>query len=69
MLPDQATPEELQQSTQATEEKINLSAWKEKMPATTIDEIENLFRSEEEVMQKETIFNKMNKEYLVQQER
>jgi transcription factor IIIB subunit 2 len=69
LLPDQATAEELQQSTQATEEKINLSAWKEEMPATAMDEIENLFRSEEEVVQKEAIFNKMNKEYLVQQER
>lgn len=69
LLPDQATAEELQQSTQATEEKLNLSAWKEEMPATAMDEIENLFRSEEEVVQKEAIFNKMNKEYLVQQER
>ena len=69
ILPDQATAEELQKSTQPTEEKINFSAWKEEMPETGVDEVENLFRSEEEMAQKEAIFNKMNKDYLVQQER
>lgn len=69
LLPGQATAEELQQATQPTEERINFPAWKEGLPTTSIDEIENLFRNEDEVAQKEAIFNKMNKEYLVQQER
>jgi len=69
LLPGQATAEELQKSTQPTEEKIDFSKWKEEMPETEVDEVENLFRSEEEMAQKEAIFNKMNKDYLVQQER
>lgn len=69
LLPGQATAEELQKSTQPTEEKINFPAWKEEMPESDVAEIDNLFRSEEEMAQKEAIFNKMNKDYLVQQER
>lgn len=69
LLPSQATAEELQQSAQPTEEKMNLPAWKEEMPESHMEEIESLFRSEDEVAQKEAIFNKMNKDYLVQQER
>lgn len=69
LLPGQATAEELQKSTQPTEEKINFPAWKVEMPEAEVGEIENLFRSEEEMKQKEAIFNKMNKDYLVQQER
>lgn len=69
LLPGQATAEELQKSTQPTEEKINFTAWKEEMPEEDVDEIDNLFRSKEEMAQKEAIFNKMNKDYLVQQER
>ncbi len=69
LLPGQATVEELQKSTQPTEEKIDFTAWKEEMPKSDIDEIDSLFRSEEEIAQKEAIFNKMNKDYLAQQER
>ena len=69
LLPRQATAEELQKSTQPTEEKIHYESWKEEMPEAEVDEVENLFRSEEEIAQKEAIFNKMNKDYLVQQER
>ena len=69
LLPGQATAEELQASTQPTEEKIDMPAWKEGLSANDAEDIENLFRSEEEMAQKEAIFNKMNKDYLIQQER
>jgi len=67
-LPNQATEEELQESTQPPEDKLNMTAWKEEMPASEIEDVEYLFRSEEEVAQKEAIFNKLNKEYIQQQE-
>lgn len=69
VLPNQATAEELQFSTQPTEEKINLNEWKEDMPDSAVEDVESLFRSEEEVAQKEAIFNSLNKDYLAQQQR
>lgn len=69
VLPNQATAEELQVSTQPTEEKINLNEWKEDMPDSAVEDVESLFRGEEEVAQKEAIFNSLNKDYLAQQER
>lgn len=69
VLPNQATAEELQESTQLVEDKLDLVAWKEGMPESDMDDIENLFRSDEEIAQKEAIFNKLNKDYLVLQER
>lgn len=69
VLPNQATAEELQESTQAVEDKLDLVSWKEGMPESDMEDIENLFRSDEEIAQKEAIFNKLNKDYLVSQER
>ena len=39
------------------------------MPPESIDEIDNLFRDDDEVKQKEAIFIKMNKDYIEKQER
>jgi transcription factor IIIB subunit 2 len=67
VLANQATIEELQKSTQPEEDKLNLDEWKQDMPSEYMDEIEDLFRDDEEVKQKEAIFNKMNKEYIEKQ--
>jgi len=69
VLPDQATAEELQDSTTPEEAKLNLDEWKGDMPDWCDAEIDSLFRDDEEVKQKEAIFNKMNKDYIEKQER
>lgn len=69
ILPDHFTIEEIQPSTTPVEAKLNLIEWKQDMPATIDDEIDALFRSDQEQRQMELIFNKINKDYLVQQER
>lgn len=68
-LPNQATEEELQISTQPNEDKLNLQDWKTDMPESHVEDIESLFRSDEEMAQKEAIFNSLNKEYIEQQDR
>ena len=69
VLADQATIEEMQKPSAPTEAKISLSEWKEEMPDEITEEIDSMFRSDEEIAQKEVIFNKINKDYLEQQER
>jgi transcription factor IIIB subunit 2 len=69
VLPNQATAAELEAPTQATEGKLDLVAWKQDMPESAAEEIEALFRTNEEMAQKEAIFNKLNKDYLVLQDR
>eukprot|EP00548_Thalassiothrix_antarctica_P004608 CAMPEP_0194140408 /NCGR_PEP_ID=MMETSP0152-20130528/9959_1 /TAXON_ID=1049557 /ORGANISM="Thalassiothrix antarctica, Strain L6-D1" /LENGTH=341 /DNA_ID=CAMNT_0038838639 /DNA_START=677 /DNA_END=1699 /DNA_ORIENTATION=+ len=68
VLPNQATAEELQPSTQATEGILDLAAWKEEMPEKDAEDIESLFRTDEEIARKEAIFNSLNKDYILQQE-
>ena len=67
ILPNEATVEELQKSTQPEEDKLNLDEWKQDMPSECMDEIEGLFRDDEEVKEREAIFNKMNKDYIEKQ--
>jgi len=69
VLPHQATYEELQKSSQPEEDKLNLQDWKSEMPSHCMEDIDELFRDEEEVKLKAAIFNKMNKEYIEKQER
>jgi len=69
VLPNQATAEELQKSTQKEVDVIDLNDWKEEMPKESVGEFDYLFRNDEEVRQKEAIFNKMNKDYLEKLER
>ena len=69
ILPSQATAEELQQSIQLAEDKLNLDEWKESMPDSMEKEFDDIFCDEEECKQKEALFNSLNKDYLVQQER
>ena len=69
MLPGHSTAEERQASSTPVEAKINLTEWKEELPESIDKEIDCMFRSEQEERQMEVIFNKINKDYLIQQER
>jgi transcription factor IIIB subunit 2 len=69
ILPSQATAEEMQQSTQLAEDKLNLDEWKESMPGSMEKEFDDIFCDEEECKQKEALFNSLNKDYLALQER
>ncbi|KAG7363127.1 transcription factor TFIIB cyclin-related protein [Nitzschia inconspicua] len=64
ILPDQATEEERKPPTQPVEGQLDIKAWRETMPQESIDEIDSIFLSPEEVAQKEAIFNKINKDYI-----
>lgn len=69
ILHDHSTAEERQKSTTPVESQLDLESWKERMPESIDKEIDCFFRSEQEERQMEVIFNKMNKDYLIQQER
>jgi transcription factor IIIB 90 kDa subunit len=69
IMPDEATVEERLAPSVPTEAKLNLSEWKQHLPIEIDQEIEDFFRTEDEVMQKEAIFNKINKDYIALQER
>lgn len=69
VLADQATAEERMQPTAPVEAQLKMSEWKEDMPDSITDEIDSIFRSDEEIAKKEVIFNKINKDYIEQQER
>lgn len=69
ILADQATPEERLEPVTPVEAKLSMSEWKVEIPESINDEIDSMFRSEEEMAQKEVIFNKINKDYLVLQQR
>jgi transcription factor IIIB subunit 2 len=69
VLSSYSTPEERVPSTTPVEAKLSLEDWKEDMPEAIDDEIDSLFRTDQEQRQMEVIFNKINKDYLVTQER
>lgn len=69
VLPDEATPEEQRPPSAPTETQFNLSEWKAGMPDSMEDEFANIFRDNDEEREKEVIFNKINKDYLVTQKR
>ena len=69
ILPENTTEEELQTSTVPVEGKLNLQEWKEGIPASMEAELDEIFRDEAEELQREAIFNKINKEYIEQQQR
>jgi transcription factor IIIB subunit 2 len=69
LLPDQVTAEERQPSAAPTEAKLSLAEWKQEMPESIYQELDDMFRTDEEVVQKEAIFNKINKDYISHQER
>merc|ERR1712151_45212 len=63
ILPNQASAEELQQP-QKTQDKISISDWKTGMPLHTQEEIDNLFRTDEDVAEREVVFDSLNEQYL-----
>jgi transcription factor IIIB subunit 2 len=67
ILPDHATPEERLPPTQPVEGTLDTSTWRKDMPQDMIDDIESIFRNPTEVAQKEAIFNKINKDYIIVQ--
>ena len=67
VLPDHSTPEERLPPTQPVEGTLDTSVWRKEMPQDMIDDIESIFRNPTEVAQKEAIFNKINKDYIVVQ--
>lgn len=67
ILPDHATPEERLPPTQPVEGTLDVTGWKKEMPQEMIDDIESIFRNPTEVAQKEAIFNKINKDYIILQ--
>ena len=69
VMPHEATVEEQLPATVPTEAKLSLSDWKHSLPNEIDLEIEDFFRSSKEEKEKEAIFNKINKDYIAQQER
>ncbi len=67
ILPDHATPEERLPPTQPVEGTLDTSTWRKDMPQDMIEDIESIFRNPTEVAQKEAIFNKINKDYIIVQ--
>ena len=67
ILPDHATPEERLPPTQPVEGVLDTSVWRNDMPQDMINDIESIFRNPTEVAQKEAIFNKINKDYIIVQ--
>ena len=68
VLPNQATAEELTAPTQKTEEALNFAEWKAAVPEDAADEVDFLFRSDDEVREREAVFNAQNKDYLETQQ-
>ncbi|KAL9191491.1 hypothetical protein ACHAXT_001197 [Thalassiosira profunda] len=69
VLPNQATPEELAASSQKPEDILNFEEWKAGMPEDASDEVDFLFRSDDEVREREAVFVLANKDYLETQQR
>ena len=64
VLPDQATAEELSAPTQRCEDVLDFGAWRDAVPPGAEDEVTFLFRSDDEVAEREAVFNAQNREYL-----
>lgn len=69
VLPDYSTPEERIPSSTPVEAKLDMAEWKKGLPESINDEVDSLFRTDQEQRQMEVIFNKINKDYIILQER
>ena len=69
VLPNQATAEELAAPTQKAEDVLNFEEWKAAVPADAADEVDYLFRTDDEVREREAVFNAQNKDYLESQQK
>jgi len=65
LLCDYATAEERLPPTQPVEGILDTRVWREDMPQDMVDGIESIFRNPTEIAQREAIFNKINKEYII----
>ncbi|KAL3786055.1 hypothetical protein HJC23_003903 [Cyclotella cryptica] len=68
ILPNQATAEELKAPTQKPEDTLNFDEWKAGVPDNAADEVDFLFRSDDEVREREAVFNAQNKDYIETQQ-
>ena len=68
VLPNVATAEELAKPTQKVEDVLNFEEWKNGVPSDAADEVDFLFRNDDEVREREAVFNAQNKEYLETQQ-
>jgi transcription factor IIIB subunit 2 len=68
VLPNQATAEELAAPTQKPEDVLNFGEWKAAVPTEAADEVDFLFRTDDEVREREAVFNSQNKDYLETQQ-
>jgi transcription initiation factor TFIIIB Brf1 subunit/transcription initiation factor TFIIB len=64
MLPEHATPEELEPSSIFVEGKLHTVVWKESMPQEMVQDVDSIFRNPREIAEKDAIFNKINKDYI-----
>ncbi|KAL3934563.1 MAG: hypothetical protein SGBAC_009742 [Bacillariaceae sp.] len=64
VLPNHATPEELEPSTCFVEGKLDTVTWKASMPTDMVEDVDSIFRNPREIAEKEAIFNKINKDYI-----
>lgn len=68
ILPNQATTEELLPSTQKPIDQLNFEEWKRGVPEEADKEVDFLFRTDDEVREREAVFNAQNKEYIETQQ-
>ena len=68
ILPNQATAEELVAPMQKSVDVLNFGEWKEGVPRDAAEEVNFLFRSDDEVRKREAVFNVQNKEYIETQQ-
>lgn len=68
ILPNQATAEELEAPTQKAVDQLNFEEWKAGVPEDADAEVDLLFRGDEEVREREAVFNAQNKEYIETQQ-
>lgn len=67
ILPNQATAEELEASTQKAVDTLNFEEWLANVPEDADAEVDFLFRTDDEVREREAVFNAQNKEYIESQ--
>ena len=68
ILPKQATAEELEAPKQKAGDELNFEEWKAGVPADADAEVDFLFRNDDEVREREAVFNAQNKDYIETQQ-
>lgn len=64
VLPNQATAEELEAPRQKAVDTLNFGEWKAGVPSDAADEVDFLFHTDDEVREREAVFNLQNREYI-----